>query len=210
MTQQGKTPEPGASDGPYHHGKLREALLHAAEAELAEAGIEAFSLRKVARRAGVSHAAPAHHFGDVRGLLTALAASGYRQFLAMMVAEDQDEGASVEARILAAADGYIAFAEQHNALFRLIFSSERPDRDDEALQCDSAAAYMHLANLVEAATGKPPLEDPAALKQVTEIWAMVHGIADLLTSGRLMPLQSLGNADRRAMIHSMLARVLPG
>ena len=60
----------------YHHGDLRAALLRAAEAELNEAGIEAFSLRRVAKRAGVSHAAPAHHFRDVRGLLTALSAEG--------------------------------------------------------------------------------------------------------------------------------------
>lgn len=58
---------------PYHHGDLRAALLHAAEEELAERGMEAFSLRSVAKRAGVSHAAPAHHFGDAQGLLTALA-----------------------------------------------------------------------------------------------------------------------------------------
>ena len=61
-------------DRKYHHGDLRAALLAAAEAELAERGVEAFSLRQVAKRAGVSHAAPAHHFGDAQGLLTALAA----------------------------------------------------------------------------------------------------------------------------------------
>ena len=61
---------------PYHHGDLRSALLVAAEADLAENGIEAFSLRQVARRAGVSHAAPAQHFGDANGLLTALATEG--------------------------------------------------------------------------------------------------------------------------------------
>src|SRR5262252_290185 len=61
---------------PYHHGNLRAALLEAAEAELEAQGIEAFSLRGVAKRAGVSHAAPAHHFGDANGLLTGLAAEG--------------------------------------------------------------------------------------------------------------------------------------
>ncbi len=68
-------------ESPYHHGALREALLSAAEAELSEKGVEACSLRGVAKRAGVSHAAPAHHFVDVRGLLTALAERGFRRFV---------------------------------------------------------------------------------------------------------------------------------
>ena len=63
----------------YHHGALRAALIEAAEALLREDGIESFSLRECARRAGVSHAAPAHHFGDARGLLTACAAAGFNQ-----------------------------------------------------------------------------------------------------------------------------------
>ena len=67
---------------PYHHGDLATALLAAAEAELTEKGVEAFSLRQVAKRAGVSHAAPAHHFGDANGVLTALAAHGFAEFLA--------------------------------------------------------------------------------------------------------------------------------
>ncbi|NRB03591.1 MAG: TetR family transcriptional regulator, partial [Rhodobacteraceae bacterium] len=70
--------------GTYHHGDLRAALIEAGLQELEATGTEAFSLRKVARRAGVSHAAPAHHFGDVTGLLTALAAEGFRRFVVAM------------------------------------------------------------------------------------------------------------------------------
>ena len=73
------TPQAGDT---YHHGDLRAALIEAALAELEETGPEGFSLRKVARRAGVSPAAPARHFKDVTGLLTALAAEGYRRFRA--------------------------------------------------------------------------------------------------------------------------------
>ncbi|MEO0497745.1 MAG: helix-turn-helix domain-containing protein, partial [Pseudomonadota bacterium] len=65
--------------GPYHHGDLREALLTAAEVELTDRGIEGLSLRGVAKRAGVSHAAPAHHFGDKAGLLTALTTIGFQR-----------------------------------------------------------------------------------------------------------------------------------
>ena len=77
-------PKPDNAPPPcrYHHGDLRAALLEAGEAELAEHGVEGFSLRGVAKRAGVSHAAPAHHFRDANGLLTALAAEGFRRFVA--------------------------------------------------------------------------------------------------------------------------------
>ena len=65
----------------YHHGDLRRALLDATEALLLESGLETFSLRECARRAGVSHGAPAHHFGDVRGLLTAFATVGFERLV---------------------------------------------------------------------------------------------------------------------------------
>ena len=68
----------------YHHGDLRAALLRAGEEQLARSGVAGFSLREVASRVGVSHAAPAHHFGDAQGLLAALAAEGFRRFLAAM------------------------------------------------------------------------------------------------------------------------------
>jgi AcrR family transcriptional regulator len=73
----------------YHHGDLRAALLAAGEAVLTETGVEGFSLRLVAKRVGVSHSAPAHHFGDAQGLLTALAAEGFRRFLLAMQARQQ-------------------------------------------------------------------------------------------------------------------------
>ena len=76
------------SDRPYHHGALRPALLAAAEAVIAERGVDGFSLRETARRAGVSPAAPAHHFGDARGLLTALATEAFRRFGDALEASD--------------------------------------------------------------------------------------------------------------------------
>src|SRR3954451_17695111 len=74
------------SEAPYHHGALREALLEAAERVLERDGLSGLTLRAVAREAGVSHAAPSHHFGDLTGLVSELAAIGFRQFNAAMVA----------------------------------------------------------------------------------------------------------------------------
>src|SRR3954468_24917195 len=77
-----------SEDGPYHHGALHAALLKAAETVLERDGLAGLTLRAVAREAGVSHAAPAHHFGDLTGLLSELAAIGFRQFNAAMAAAD--------------------------------------------------------------------------------------------------------------------------
>src|SRR6202451_1044198 len=76
----------GGKDAPYHHGALRDALLEAAERVLEREGLSGLTLRAVAREAGVSHAAPTHHFGDLTGLVSELAAVGYRQFNAAMTA----------------------------------------------------------------------------------------------------------------------------
>jgi AcrR family transcriptional regulator len=197
-------PQPPAEKPRYHHGDLQQALLAAAEAELAETGLEAFSLRRVARRAGVSHAAPAHHFGDVNGLLTALAAEGFRQFVAAMTARQAAAAPDPGAQIVAAGLGYIEFAVWRRALFRLIFSSDRPDFDAPELAAESTRAFQHLSRLVTARTGGDDLVDVAA------VWAMTHGLADLISAGRLKPIQGLDPAERDRAFADILARSIPG
>ena len=188
-------------DKPYHHGDLRSALLAAAEAELADNGIEAFSLRQVAKRAGVSHAAPAHHFGDANGLLTALAAEAYRQFLAVQAAREAAADPAPRAQLVAAGLGYIDFAMSRPTLFRLMFGSRRPDYTDPALQGAAEAAYLHLAAQVKAAGGQTAADEAA-------IWAQAHGLADLLSAGRLKALASLDPSQRDALLASILERSL--
>jgi AcrR family transcriptional regulator len=183
---------------PYHHGDLRAALLAAAEAELAETGIEAFSLRHVARRAGVSHAAPAHHFGDANGLLTALAAEGFRRFLATQLAAEASVGHSAEAQLKASGVGYVEFALTRPALFRLLFGSGRPDYGDPDLKQAAEAAYDHLNDLV-ARTGGGALDAAAA-------WAMAHGLADLMAGGRLKGMNNLSEVDRARLVADMIGR----
>jgi AcrR family transcriptional regulator len=187
-------------DKPYHHGDLRSALLAAAEAELEKRGVESFSLRAVAKRAGVSHAAPAHHFGDVGGLLTALAAEGYRQFQSTL--EARETGATdARDRAVRAGLGYLDFAMSRPALFRLIFSSERPDFGNEELSVASDAAYRHLVWLVS--------EQGGSVVDVAALWAMSHGIADLAAGRRLKTIAAMDEPARLAVIRDLLARVLP-
>ncbi len=188
-------------DRKYHHGDLRAALLHAAEAELAERGVEAFSLRQVAKRAGVSHAAPAHHFGDAQGLLTALAAEGFRRFLATQAEREARANPDPHAQLVAGGLGYIDFALARPALFRLMFGSDRPAFGDPALCAAADAAYDHLQAQVAAAGG--------GVADVAALWAQAHGLADLLMSGRLKPLCDLAPADRDATLTVLLSRCFP-
>lgn len=203
------TPDPAAHPPrrPYHHGDLREALLAAAELELAAKGMEGFSLRGVAKRAGVSHAAPAHHFGDTAGLLSALAAEGFARFLATQRTREAAAPGGQPDRIVAAGLGYIDFALAHPALFRLMFSSQRPDFADPSLKAEAGAAYRHLLDHVAELRGSDDPDDPAALADVTAIWAIVHGLADLMQAGRI--LKQLAPSDREALAAGVIRRCLP-
>ena len=195
---------PTRMDGekPYHHGDLRAALLAAAEQELAERGIEAFSLRSVAKRAGVSHAAPAHHFGDQQGLLTALAADGFRRFLTAQAAREARAAPDPRAQLVAAGLGYIDFALERPALFRLLFGSKRPDYAQPDLRTAADAAYGHLVAQCAAAGGQGPVD-------VAAVWATAHGLADLIAAGRLHTIADLPPRTRDAALAQIIARALP-
>ncbi|KIT15629.1 TetR/AcrR family transcriptional regulator [Jannaschia aquimarina] len=192
---------------PYHHGDLRAALLDAAEAELAESGVEGFSLRKVARRAGVSHAAPAHHFGDANGLLTALAAQGFERLVAMSEAAD-DPRAGARTRALIYGGAYVAFAVEHTALFRLCFSSGRPDYRDPALRIAADAAFERLAGFVAELDGRPTEWNAEGLRHSYAVWAVTHGLADLLSSGKMHHLSDLPPEARDRMVADLIATSL--
>lgn len=197
-------PTPPPAERPrYHHGALHDALLNAAEAELAETGLEGFSLRRVAKRAGVSHAAPAHHFGDAGGLLTALAAEGFRRFVVAMQAREAAAAADPQAQMVAAGLGYIDFAAGRPALFRLMFSSGRPDFGAPDLSAEASGAYRHLTGLVVAMTGRANPVD------VASVWAVAHGLADLTAAGRLGMLVQLDRPERERAFAEIMARALP-
>lgn len=187
-----------AAPQPYHHGDLRAALLAAGEAELAERGIEAFSLRGVARRAGVSHAAPAHHFGDVTGLLTALAAEAFRRFVQSQERRQSKAPGDPLSQLVAAGLGYIDFALDHPALFRLMFSSDRPSHGSPELVAAANAAYDKLERDVAA------LRPDTTKADVQTVWALTHGLADLLNGGRIKALVELRLAQREAAIAALL------
>jgi AcrR family transcriptional regulator len=191
----------------YHHGDLRAALLTAAEHELADKGIEGFSLRGVAKRAGVSHAAPLHHFRDTRQLLTALAADGFRRFLATQQERRAKSEQDALSQLVASGLGYVDFALSHPALFRLMFSSDRPDHAVPELVAAASAAFDQLVTDVTAARGPGSGGDQRSLMaDVMSAWAVAHGLADLMNSGRMKFLLGLKKAERQKLVTEILRR----
>lgn len=194
----------------YHHGDLRAALLAAGESVLAETGVEGFSLRRVAREVGVSHSAPAHHFGDAQGLLAALATEGFTRFLAAMQARQRAAGTEDAGALLTASGlGYMDFALGSPALFKLMFGSERLDFCDPALDSAATAAFDHLAQDIARLRGVSPYQDAAAMADVMAAWSMVHGFASLILAGRLTPFQAMDQPAREAFFAQLFARVTP-
>lgn len=169
----------------YHHGQLPEALLKATAKLVAEQGVAGLSLREVARRAGVSHGAPAHHFGDKAGLLTALAAQGYELFTgALSDARDAAPSHPLQ-RFAATGYAYVMFADEHRAHFEIMFRPELLRQDDPALRAASDAAYGVLRGVIAEvqAAGFITDRDPDVLAMVS--WAQAHGLATLWLTGNL-------------------------
>ncbi len=196
----------------YHHGDLPSELLSAAEIELSEKGLEAFSLRSVAKRASVSHGAPSHHFKDLNGLLTALAAQGYERLLAAQIERQRHAKTDPISQSIASGLAYISFATENPALFRLMFSSEKPDRNDENFARISIATFDRLINDIQNRLETDPYADPDAMKQVIASWAMVHGLAELMISGRTerpLELSKMTASEQDTILSEILMKIIP-
>lgn len=168
----------------YHHGALRQELLAAAEAVIAERGLDGFSLRETARRAGVSPAAPAHHFGDARGLLTALATDAFRRFGdALEKAGAAVPGAGRTERLRAQGIAYVDFALAQPALFDLMWRKPLLDGDDPAFRAAGERAFDLLDRLARGESAKGAENDDAALAPSIAAWSIVHGFARLALDG---------------------------
>jgi AcrR family transcriptional regulator len=161
----------------YHHGALRDALLEAAEKIVRRDGVDALTLRAAARGAGVSHAAPAHHFKDLSGLLTELAIVGFRRFRGYI----EQAAAAPDRKPWFAARGYVSFAIDHPGVFLLMFRSENLDPRNSTLQQERLSAFSVLTQ-ARGITAKPTVEQ---LGDLAAAWAMAHGFAMLYIDGRL-------------------------
>ncbi|KAB1649023.1 TetR/AcrR family transcriptional regulator [Pseudoclavibacter endophyticus] len=172
------------SDAPYHHGRLAPVLEQAALEVLAERGTSGVSLREVARRAGVSHNAPYHHFGDRQGLLKSVAARGLRDLLAAMTAA-RDGATGARGRVAAVGLAYVDFAIDRPGLFDVIFDPEICDpREPNPVTGPFIEATE--AFLREAVGELVPDADDARVEELAAaLWSLVHGLAVLVAAGHL-------------------------
>jgi AcrR family transcriptional regulator len=182
---------------PYHHGDLRRALIDAAVATVAEGGPAALSMRGLAAAAGVSHAAPVHHFGDKTGLFTAVAIEGYdRLFDELMgVWDETNDFLEVGVR-------YVHFALAEPGYFEVMYRADLLDNDDDELVRARERAFATLHDPLTA-LGRAP--DAASLYVASlASWSIVHGLATLILSGNLPEVDA---SDPDALAREVIGRL---
>ena len=183
----------------YHHGDLYTALLTAGEEVLAERGLQGFTMRECARRAGVSHAAPKHHFQDVSGFLTAIAARGFDHLTATLQThlDKLETGADLAEEFHAVICGYLAFAQTWPEHFRIMFRSDLLHSDSAVLLGSSRHTFLELTNVVLRQRGERELEPELnhsidfsdrlpLVHDIVIAWSHVHGFAHLRLEGQLV------------------------
>lgn len=162
---------------PHHHGNLREALILAAFDLIRENGLSGLTLRQTAARAGVSHAAPAHHFAGLPGLLTAVSSRAFALFTETMQTASAATPPTPFAQLSAICEGYLTFAKQNAGLFQLMFATADLHHNDPDLMQNAQAAYQTLRQ------GCAPFCTADTAKNVeTAVWSLVHGYALLRPS----------------------------
>ncbi len=169
---------------PYHHGDLRRALITAGLDLLKEGGAAALDLRKVARKAGVSHAAPYRHFEDKRALLIAIAEEGFLQLTQQLKEAVTD--VPPDEHLVAMARAYVHFAQREPALMREMFSGLTIDRMEiPSLHAASKAAFEALLAVVAAEQSVGNWVAGAPEDEALTVWALFHGLAMLLIENQM-------------------------
>jgi AcrR family transcriptional regulator len=197
---------------PYHHGDLARALRTAALALIDELGPDGFALREVARRVGVSHAAPYRHYPDKRALFTALAIEGTNLLSESLLAALSAAGSDPRARFLAAAHAYVRFAVDHRAHFKVMFFASEVDRDSPEHRAASDRCWGILLAYIAECQSSGFLAPGDPLEISSAVWAMHHGLASLASVSALTKFGSLRTVSDAAHTHlldGLIARPTP-
>ena len=184
----------------YHHGNLRDALLDAAEAELADGGVEGLSLRRLARQCGVSQTAPYRHFATKDDLVVALATRAFEEF-AECLRQAGAGHADPWRRLKALGLAYFDYARSRPERLRLMFGPNAiAEATDPALLQASSSAFLLLQDAVRAAFASSAEIDEAAA--TFGAWGLVHGMAAL--AAEAPGLSELSPEVRRRMVDAAL------
>jgi len=191
----------------YHHGDLRNALIRAGLTILAQEGVDGLDLRKVARAAGVSHAAPYRHFADKQALLAAIAEQGFEQLAARMSAALAEAPEDAPSQLALLAHAYVRFAFEHPAHMREMFSGLTAERAAyPALHAAAKSAFQQVIQVVQHGQSQQAIGpgDPASL--ATVVWSQIHGITMLLIEDQIMGVK--GDEQAVAQLVAQCVRVL--
>jgi AcrR family transcriptional regulator len=194
----------------YHHGDLRNALIDASLATLREEGTAGLQLRAIARRVGVSQAAPYRHFSGREDLLATVATVGFERLRAFARAAADETGGDPMERMRALSTAYVRFAAKEPQLFRLMFGTEVPDKSGHADLLEAAQSMFELIAdaVAEAqAAGSVRVGDPLTMALLA--WSTMHGLAQLLIDGQLL-LAGLGLEDADAVSRMVRAELERG
>ncbi|MBN7796173.1 TetR/AcrR family transcriptional regulator [Parahaliea mediterranea] len=184
----------------YHHGDLAQALIDSTVDLLEDKSPTQLSLREVARAAGVSHGAPAHHFGDKAGLFAAVAMQGY-ELLEIKMHESQAGRTDDRARLRAAGEAYVRFAVQHPVHFSIMFQPNLVHSSEEYL-ASRARSRAVLEDCVAALLKPTGAEQKRIHATVITLWSQVHGFANLWLTG------NLGDPADHALLNQLLSAML--
>ena len=174
------------NSGRYHHGDLRNALIEAAVHLVAEKGVEGLTLRETARRVGVSQAAPYRHFSDKNALLAAVAEEGFRTMHRQILDALAQSPSDTASRLSAIGVGYVRFAVEHPAHFRIMFAQElaRSVASPTAEQAAMAVFQELAAEILKGQlSGFIRADDPIRL--AVACWSIAHGLAAIVVEGLL-------------------------
>lgn len=188
---------------PYHHGDLRRALVDAAAQVLARDGPQALSLRAVAREAGVSPAAPYHHFKDKSDLLNALAEEGFHALGDALKAEfEADPDHNLSTMGLA----YVKFARANPALYRVMYDSSRNEDAMPAKSHDKADGGFHLVREAMIRAGANPADEVGLELACIASWCTAHGLSEMTGFAQFKPLiEALGGEE--AFVRGVLEHI---
>ncbi len=189
----------------YHHGNLRQSLLDASLRLLDSEGVEALSLRRLAEEVGVSRQAPYHHFRDKQALLAAIGEQGFALLGQLQTRVTDDVTLSLNERLYRAVLGYLNFALDHHALYRLMFGqalwrAEQASSDTDEFQRyakDCFRQYVQLFDLLKQAGELPAEENSLRLAQL--LWAALHGMAQLAADGVFVKRDDLAEIARYSL-----------
>lgn len=191
------------SPRPYHHGQLERAAIDGAVEEVRTVGVASVSMRRIARRAGVSHAALAYQFGDKSGIFTAVAAEGFR-----LQAEALGSVAGGPDGFLQGGQAYIAFALAYPGHFEVMFRPYLYRADDPKLLAAKKSAFDVLHDAARASLGSGRSE-PVGEDEVTSLalagWSLSHGFATLALTSNIAELR---DADPAAVAESVKRGVI--